>query len=151
MKCLERNIESLKRDTWQAQVSRHVGDLHVLGCGQDPNIPHLGRNSSDLKTVYYQSRSFTILCFLSLTPTLVAFTWVTKAHGPSPQPTACRSPSCSFTTATGSNQALSFYSSNLICGGQWKLYTVGHLSLQICCETELLFLAFCVFKLPAGP
>ena len=28
-------------------------------------------------------------------------------HGPSPQPTACRSPSCSLTTASGSNQAQS--------------------------------------------
>ena len=31
----------------------------------------------------------------------MAFTGVTNAHGPSPQPTACRSPSCSLTTATG--------------------------------------------------
>ena len=37
----------------------------------------------------------------------MAFTGVTNAHGPSPQPTACRSPSCSLTAATGSNQAQS--------------------------------------------
>ena len=36
----------------------------------------------------------------------MAFTGVTNAHGPSPQPTACRSPTCSLMTATGSNQAL---------------------------------------------
>ena len=35
----------------------------------------------------------------------MAFTGVTNAHGPSPQPTACRSPTCSLTTSTGSNQA----------------------------------------------
>ena len=45
--------------------------------------------------------------FASPTPTLMAFTGVTNAHGPSPQPTACRSPSCSLTTATGSNHAQS--------------------------------------------
>ena len=33
------------------------------------------------------------------------FTGVANAHEPSPQPTACRSASCSLTTATGSNQA----------------------------------------------
>ena len=37
------------------------------------------------------------------TPTLMAFTGVANAHGP--QPAACRSPSCSMMTATGSNQA----------------------------------------------
>ena len=37
--------------------------------------------------------------------TLMAFNGVTNAHGPSPQPTACKSPSCSLTTAKGSNQA----------------------------------------------
>ena len=35
----------------------------------------------------------------------MAFTGVANAHGPSPQPTACRSPSWSLTTATESNQA----------------------------------------------
>ena len=30
---------------------------------------------------------------------------VTNTHGSSPQPTACRSPTSSLTTATGSNQA----------------------------------------------
>ena len=35
--------------------------------------------------------------FLSGTPTLMAFTGVTNAHRPSPQPTACRSPLCSLT------------------------------------------------------
>ena len=35
----------------------------------------------------------------------MALTGVTNAHGPLPQPTACRSPSCSLTTATGNNQA----------------------------------------------
>ena len=37
----------------------------------------------------------------------MALTGVTNAHGPSPQPIACRSPSCSLMTATGSNQAYS--------------------------------------------
>ena len=40
--------------------------------------------------------------FISPTPTLMAFTGVTNAHGPSPKPTACRSPSCSLTTASKS-------------------------------------------------
>ena len=36
-------------------------------------------------------------CFLkSTTPTLMAFTGVTNAHGPSPQPTACRSPTLQY-------------------------------------------------------
>ena len=35
----------------------------------------------------------------------MAFTRVTNAHGPSPQPTACRSPTCSMMTVSGSNQA----------------------------------------------
>ena len=39
------------------------------------------------------------------TPTLMAFTRVTNAHGPSPQPTVCMSQTYSLTTATGSNQA----------------------------------------------
>ena len=42
--------------------------------------------------------------FLCPTPILMAFIGVTNAHGPSPQPTACRSPICSLITATGSNQ-----------------------------------------------
>ena len=41
----------------------------------------------------------------------MAFAGVTNAHGPSPQTTACRSPSCSLTTATGSYQV----QSNLLC------------------------------------
>ena len=40
-----------------------------------------------------------------LSPILMAFTGVTNAHGPLPQPTACRSPKCSLTTTTGSNQS----------------------------------------------
>ena len=39
------------------------------------------------------------------TPTLIAFTGVTNDHGHQPQPTACRSPTCSLMTTTGSNQA----------------------------------------------
>ena len=35
---------------------------------------------------------------------LMAFNGVTNTHGASPQPTACRPPTCSQTTATGSNQ-----------------------------------------------
>ena len=50
-------------------------------------------------------RPFFFFFFLSHTPTLTAFTGVTNAHGPSPQPTAFRSPSSSLTTARGSNQA----------------------------------------------
>ena len=34
--------------------------------------------------------------FLSPSPTLMAFTGVTNAHGPSPQPTECRSPTFSL-------------------------------------------------------
>ena len=45
--------------------------------------------------------------FLNNTPTLVAFTGVTNAHGASSKPAAaCRPPLCSLSTATGSNQAL---------------------------------------------
>ena len=44
--------------------------------------------------------------FQSPIPTQMAFTGVTYAHGSSPQPTACRSLSCSLMTVTGSNQAL---------------------------------------------
>ena len=39
------------------------------------------------------------------TPTLIPFIGVTNAHVPSSQPTACRFPTCSLTTAAGSNQA----------------------------------------------
>ena len=35
----------------------------------------------------------------------MAVTGVTNAHGPSPKPTVCRPPTCSLTTATGSNHA----------------------------------------------
>ena len=35
----------------------------------------------------------------------MAFTGVANAHGPSPQPTACRSPTCSLMTETGNNKA----------------------------------------------
>ena len=38
------------------------------------------------------------------TPTLMTFTGVTNAHGTSPQPTTFRSPTCSLTSSTGSNQ-----------------------------------------------
>ena len=38
--------------------------------------------------------------FFKPTPTLMAFTVVTNVHEPSPQPTACRPPSCSLATAT---------------------------------------------------
>ena len=41
----------------------------------------------------------------------MTFIGVTNAHGPSPQPTACRSPTCSLMIATGSNQA----QGNLLC------------------------------------
>ena len=44
-------------------------------------------------------RNYLSCCYCS-TPTLMAFTGVSNAHGPSPQPTAY-----SLTTATGSNQA----------------------------------------------
>ena len=38
-------------------------------------------------------------------PTLTAFTGVANAHGPPwPHPTACRSPTCSLMTSTGSNR-----------------------------------------------
>ena len=46
------------------------------------------------------------LFFISPTPTLMAFTGVTNALGPSPQPTACRSPSCSVATGTWSKPGL---------------------------------------------
>ena len=38
--------------------------------------------------------------------TLMAYTGVANAHGPSPQQAACRSPTCSLTTPISSNQAL---------------------------------------------
>ena len=45
------------------------------------------------------------LIFINPRPTVMAFTRVTNAHGPSPQPTVCMSQTYSLTTATGSNQA----------------------------------------------
>ena len=64
----------------------------------------------------------------------MAFTWVTNAHGPSSQPTACRPPTCSLTSAVKSgvppfpscrpgfkSQAhhIRFYQFRLICV-MWK-------------------------------
>ena len=45
------------------------------------------------------------LIVFNLTPTMMALTWVTNAHGLSPQPKSCRSPMFSLMTTTGSNQA----------------------------------------------
>ena len=42
--------------------------------------------------------------FLTPTATLMAFTGVINDHGHSPQPTVYMSPTCSLTTAKGSNQ-----------------------------------------------
>ena len=65
----------------------------------------------DSRVVIYDCKMFirlaTVVFLLSIPPTFMAFTRITNAHGPSPQPTACRSPLCSLTTATGSNQAQS--------------------------------------------
>ena len=68
------------------------------------------------------------------TPTFMAFTEFTKAHGPSPQPTACRPPICSLITATGSNQAKGkvrlFYTvENLV--HQWHTLII-HQAMIIC-------------------
>ena len=38
-------------------------------------------------------------------PHPIGFYWGHQFHGPSPQLTACRSPTCGLTTVTGSNQA----------------------------------------------
>ena len=57
------------------------------------------------------------------THTLMAFTEVTNAHGPSPQPTACWSRKYSLMTATGSNQALGkgyTYCAQEVLGGWWS-------------------------------
>ena len=40
------------------------------------------------------------------TLTLMAFNFLTNAHGPSHSQTSCRSPTCSLTAAAGSNQAI---------------------------------------------
>ena len=44
-----------------------------------------------------------------LKPTLMVFSWVVNSHGPQPQPTANRPPTCSLSNATGSNQAHGLY------------------------------------------
>ena len=57
---------------------------------------------------YEYSSSWFVLLFglvWSPIPNLMAFTGDTNAHRPSPQPTACRSSSCSVATEIGSNQA----------------------------------------------
>ena len=59
-------------------------------------MPELGIQNYVLQTLYQD--------FYSPTPTLMAFTGVTNAHGPSPLPTACRSASCSLMSTTESNQ-----------------------------------------------
>ena len=58
-----------------------------------------------IKLTYYKIDYYSKNFFIIPTPTLMAFTGFTNAHGPSPHPTACRSPTCSLTTATGSNPA----------------------------------------------
>lgn len=51
---------------------------------------------------------FIILSELPISATIVDFTMVTNASGPSPQPTECGLGTISLSTATGSNPALSF-------------------------------------------
>ena len=55
----------------------------------------------------------------------MAFTGVTNAHGPSSQPTACRSPSCSPMTAKGSSKALGkliyLHILNRLSSGSWDI------------------------------
>ena len=51
------------------------------------------------------SNFYSIFC-INPTPILMPFTGVTNAHGPSPQPTACRSSKFSLRITTESNQAL---------------------------------------------
>ena len=52
---------------------------------------------------YVREKVFLKVVFKS--PTLIVYSGVTNAHGPSPQLTACRPSSCILTTATVSNQA----------------------------------------------
>ena len=58
--------------------------------------------SQNVDFIKYQDN---VESFCKITLKLVAFTGVTNAHVPSPQPTVCRSPTCNLMTATGSNQA----------------------------------------------
>ena len=70
------------------------------------NLHQNALKRSSMNRVFFSSVIALVQSFFkSPNPTLMAFTGVTNAHGPSPHPTACRSPSCSLTTATGSNQA----------------------------------------------
>ena len=48
---------------------------------------------------------YCIMIFKNITPALMAFTGVTNPHRPSTHSTACRSPTCSLKTATGSYRA----------------------------------------------
>ena len=96
---------------------------------QHPSFPRIQTQSNKIFNTFFKLAfpgrrmagpdiNFTLICIESLlkkyyflkspNPTLVAFTGVTNAHGPSPQQTACRSPSCSLTTATGRQFWLGF-------------------------------------------
>ena len=90
---------------WKKQRVDDVLKIQTRGhrmVGADGSIevwrmPELGIQNYVLQTLYQD--------FYSPTPTLMAFTGVTNAHGPSPQSKACRSPLNSLTTLTGSNKA----------------------------------------------
>ena len=58
--------------------------------GQEDHLEQ--QPESGMKTPLATLTNIGINCFLSPTPTIIAFTGFTNAHGPSPQLTECRSP-----------------------------------------------------------
>ena len=87
--------KALKKTKWQCKA-----------WGKTENVDFVIWSVFGLYLVCIWSFSELWSIFQSPTPTQMAFTGVTYAQGPSPQPTACRSLSCSLMTVTGSNQAL---------------------------------------------
>ena len=79
-----------------------ISDLNQLQVILIYPIHRIPRRPAQLETL---PLAWLLPVFLNPTPTLIAFTGVTNAHGPSPQPTSSWSSSCNLMTATGNNQA----------------------------------------------
>ena len=76
----------------------------------------------------------TTFFIINLTATLMAFTGITNAHGPSPYATACKPPTCSLTTTTGSNRAnvkVSNYNAKEVWGGWGSSFVATYLDQPI--------------------
>ena len=88
----------------ELQVHRTV-ELYLQYLDEDAELGASSYNFGYLNFTIQGTQTANQLFFVIFTSTLLSFNGVSSAHGPSPQPTPCRSPLYSLLTATGSNQA----------------------------------------------